>query len=396
MKSFGRGRLALVFGLGVMVSSGCGEDAGGAAKAEPKASAQTATDKAATSASASDKKVANAPATGAPTSTTTASTEAPASSAAPAGNPAAAAGPGQLPKGTNGILPPGEADKLLPVGGKPVVTVLDKGAEPRESLVYDLSKGQKDSFGIGMDMTMKMDMGGRATPPIKMPRMNMLMELVANDKNPEKDVFIEGLMKGVTVDAGADAMQKQLSETLKKELDGLKGLKMTYWVSPKGEVRDSKLVIPPSAPASAQQMMQGMLQSMDSMVAPLPKEDVGVGAKWSAITRVMSNGADFLQLARYTLKQKDGTKLTFDVEIEQVAAKGTIDAPGLPPGVKTSLKSIESAGKGTMVLDLKQLSPVSSQTNMALKMSLHVEAQGKQEDMSMEMGMGVEFTHPKK
>lgn len=396
MKSFGRARLALVFGLGMMVA-GCGEDAGGAAKPEPKASAQGAGDKPASSAIASDEKVAKAPATGAPTEAPTATTsaEAPASTAAQAGAPSAASGVGQLPKGTNGILPPGEADKLLPIGGKPVITMLDKGGEPRESLAYDLAKGQKESFGIGMDMTMKMDMGGRATPSIKMPRMNMLMDLAANDKNPENDVFIEGLMKGVSLDAGADPMQKQLAETIKKELDGLKGLKMTYWVSPKGEVRDSKLVIPPSAPASAQQMMQGMLQSMDSMVAPLPKEEVGVGAKWTALTRVMSNGADFLQLARYTLKQKDGTKLTFDVEIEQVAAKGSIDAPGLPPGVKTNLKSIESGGKGSMVLDLKQLSPVSSQTNMALKMGLSVEAQGKQEEMAMEMGMVVEFTHPK-
>lgn len=379
-------------GLGLMSFSvlGCGEEQAGAAKAEPKTSAQASAPEPVSSAAPADKQA---------KTDASASSDVPAASAttaAPGAVPATPGAAGQLPKGEKGILAPGVADKLLPVGGKPIVTVVEKGGEPREALAYDLAKDQKESFGIGMDMTMKMEMGGKATPAISMPRMNMLMDLAVKDKNAEKDVFIDGIMSGVSVDAGTDDMQKQLSESLKKELAGLKGLKMSYWVSPNGEVRDAKLDIPPNAPPTAQQMMQGMMQSMDSMVAPLPKEEVGVGAKWAALTRVSSNGADFLQMARYTLKQRDGEKLTIDIEIEQAAAKGSIDAPGLPPGVKTKLTSIDSAGKGSMLIDLKKITPVTSQMKMTMKMALNVEAQGKQENMAMEMGMAVEFTHPKK
>ncbi len=370
------------FGLGLVLVGltvgACGESTSGTpASAEP-----TSTQAAATSAPSGAPSAKRAE--GAPTATESAATPAPTASAVATPQTNAVA----LPAGKNGILAAGQADKLLPVGGKPVVSLIDAGGEPRESLTYDLAKGQKESFSIDMDMTMKMEMGGKQSPAITMPRMSMLMDLAVKDKSAENDVFIDGVMTGVNV-TGTDATQKQIADKLKGEMGALKGLSMQYWVSPKGSVRDAKLTVPAGAPAAAQQMMQGMMQSMDSMVAPLPGEPVGLGAKWAALTRVTSNGADFLQLSRYTLKARDGSRLTLDVEIEQVAAKASIDAPGLPPEVKTNLTAIDSGGKGAVTIDLKKLTPASSQVKMDMKMSLEVLAQGKKEEMKMEMGMAI-------
>lgn len=408
------GLVALFLG-GLVAASGCDQKQG--ATAEPSSAKTAAATAAQTSAaktaeaaapkdapSAEAKPASSAPsepanalapsASGAPVAPSTGAPATPATVAPDAKAVALGAPVTTLPKGTNGVLAAGAADKLIVVGGKPVVSVIDAGKAPKSSLAYDVAKGAKESYGLGMDMAMKMELGGKSMPAMALPRMNMAMDFQAKDKNPANEIFVDARVSGISLDA-KDATQKQVASALQGQLDGLKGLTMSYWVSPKGNVRDVKTTVPPNAPQAAQQMLQGMSQSVESMVAPLPAEEVGVGAKWTVLTRVASGGADIVQLARYTLKEKNGTKLTLDMEVEQVAAKDAINAPGMPAGVTAKLTAFDSGGKGTMTLDTKNMGPDSGTMKVLSKMGLAVDAQGKQEKMSMEMTIGVEFTRPK-
>lgn len=407
------GLVALV--LGGLAAAGCDQNQGATAEPSPaKTSATSAQTSAAKATSAATSAANEAPsseakpgssapsepanalapsASGAPSATSSAAPATPAT-VAPDAKTTVALAVTTLPKGTNGVLAAGAADKLIVVGGKPIVSVSDTGKAPKSNLSYDVAKGAKESYGLGMDMSMKMDLAGKSMPAMALPRMNMAMDFQAKDKNPANEIFVDARVSGISLDA-KDATQKQMASALQGQLDGLKGLTMSYWVSPKGNVRDVKTTVPPNAPQAAQQMLQGMSQSVESMVAPLPSEEVGVGAKWTVLTRVASGGADIVQLARYTLKEKNGTKLTLDMEVEQVAAKDAINAPGMPAGVSAKLTAFDSGGKGTMTLDTKNMGPDSGTMKVLSKMGLAVDAQGKQEKMSMEMTIGVEFTRPK-
>jgi hypothetical protein len=156
--------------------------------------------------------------------------------------------------------------------------------------------------------------------------------------------------------------------------------------------------LPPGLPPSAQQMMSGMSQSFESMVAPLPDGPVGAGARWQVVTRVNNAGADILQFATYTLKARNGSKITLDVAIDQLAASGSIKAPGMPPGVSASLSSLKSSGGGTTRLDLTSIAPEAGQLSLKTSMDIDVAAGAGSatEKSRVDLTMAAEMFRPAK
>jgi predicted small lipoprotein YifL len=308
--------------------------------------------------------------------------EAPAPDRANAKAPPPAAGAGAagkeiaLPKAKDGVLAPGAADKVLPVGAQPIIRLIDAGAEPRSDLSYALNKGGTQKLQMSMDMVMSMRMGAKSLPPTTIPTMSMQLDMAITDKSPSGEWKVDSKLTRVTVSAKG-AQQEQMAAAMRPQVEGMKGLGMGYWINGKGHVRDVKLDIPKNFPAAAQQMLQGMNQSFESMVAPLPNEPVGVGARWQVISRMASAGADLLQSATYTLKARDGGKATLEVKLVQLAASDSINAPGMPPGVTTQVKSFSSGGSGTSLLDTKNVAPDTG--SMALKTAMDIAVKGSNE-----------------
>jgi hypothetical protein len=308
---------------------------------------------------------------------------------------AAAAGGTSAPKTANGILGPGAADKILKAGSRPLVKLVAPGAEPREVLTYALDKGVKQSLGMGMDMVMSLKMGQSAMPPMAIPRMVMNLDMTVGDKDAGGDWKIDAALLRVGLEPKGE-QQQQMATQMQPHVDSMKGLTMTYFVTPKGHVHDVKINVPPGFPAQAQQMLTGMNQSFESMVAPLPNEPVGIGGKWEVTTRVVSSGADLLQFAVYTLKEKAGSKATLDVTVTQVAASEKITAPGMPAGATARLKRFSSGGTGTNKLDVKSATPEGGRMNVKTGMDLEVSlGAGGAEATSVETTLAVEFTRPK-
>lgn len=278
-----------------------------------------------------------------------------------------------LPRASNGVLAAGAADKVLPLGGKPIVKLLEPGAEPRSDLSYALTRGASQKMSMGMDMTMGIKTQGQALPPTAIPRMTMVFDATAADKSPAGDVRIDSRLTAVSIDPNG-GQQEQMARALRPQVEAMKGLGMAYWVSPKGNVRDVKLDIPASMPAAAQQLLGGMSQSFESMVTPLPAEAVGVGARWQVISRIATGGADLLQSAIYLLKARSGSRATLEVSLVQLSASDTIHGPQMPAGMSAKIKAFASAGQGTSQVDLKSVAPEGA--SMALKTTMTIAVQG--------------------
>lgn len=313
---------------------------------------------------------------------------------APAGGGEKTASSG-LPAAKNGILPPGAADKVLAVGARPIVKLTNPGGEPRAELTYALDKGAKQPLGMSMDMTMTLRMGGQAPPPITIPRMVMVLDMVVGDRNAQGEWKIDAALGRATVEPAGD-QQEAMAKQMRPHVEGMKGLTMNYWVTPKGYVHDVKINIPPNFPAQAQQMLTGMNQSFESMVAPLPAEPVGVGATWEVIARISSGGADLLQLSKYTLKSKSGAKATLDVKVTQLAANDAVNAPGMPAGAKARLRSFSSSGGGASQLDTKSVAPEGGRMDVKSAMEIEVTTAGAgaPQQTSVDTALSVQFTRP--
>jgi hypothetical protein len=309
--------------------------------------------------------------------------------AAPAANSSA-------PAAKNGILAPGEADKILAVGARPTVKLMSPGAEPRAPLSYELEQGSKHRLGMGMDMLMSIRMGEQAIPATSIPRIVMGLDMLIAEKSAQGDWKVDANLDRASLEPKGD-QQKAIAQQMLPSIDGMKGMRMSYWVTPKGHVRDVQLKLPEGFPAQAQQMLQGMNQSFESMMAPLPVDAVGIGATWEVVTRVASSGADLLQFATYTLKKKTGSKALLEVTVKQLAAKATITAPGLPAGTLARLVAFKSEGSGTNEIDTKSVAPENGKMVVNSGMTLEVSgAGGPVQETTMDTALTVTFTKPKK
>jgi len=309
---------------------------------------------------------------------------------------AAPAAGSSAPAAKNGVLAPGQADKILAVGAKPSVKLMSPGAEPRAPLAYELDQGSKHRLGMGMDMLMSIRMGEQAIPATSIPRIVMGLDMLIAEKSPQGEWKVDANLDRAGLEPKGD-QQKAIADQMLPSIEGMKGMRMSYWVSPKGHVRDVELKLPEGFPPQAQQMLQGMNQSFESMMAPLPVDPVGIGAQWEVVTRVSSSGADLLQFATYTLKKKTGSKALLEVSVKQLAAKATITAPGLPAGTLARLVAFKSEGSGTNEIDTKSVAPESGKMVVKSGMTLEVSGGGvPAQETTMDTTLTVTFTKPKK
>jgi hypothetical protein len=296
-----------------------------------------------------------------------------------------------LPHPANGVLPAGAADKVLAAGAPPIVRLLDGGAEPRSDLSYALVKGSSQRAAMALDMVVAVKARGQSVPQTPMPRMTMLFDTATAERNALSEFRIDSRLSGASVDPSG-AQQEQMARALRPQLDAMKGLGVGYWVNPKGRMRDVKLDIPASVPPAAQQLMNGMSQSFESMVTSFPQEQVGVGARWQVVSRISSGGADILQSAIYTLKSKSPARASLDVTVVQLAASDTIHTAQMPAGMVAKVKSFSSSGGGNTQVDLKSVAPEGG--TMALRTAMEIAVQGAGDETTVETSTTVQISRP--
>ena len=291
-----------------------------------------------------------------------------ASAAAPAASGAAA-----LPKAESGVLAKGEADKILPAGSPPKVRLLAPGKEPRAPLAYAFTAADQQAMTITLDMQMEMKAGERTLPQTAIPRMAMKMDLRTTEVAPSMDAKVLGELVGIGVEPNGKA-QEAIAKAMEPHLTTMKGLSMSYWVSPHGAVRDMTVTLPKDAPAAAQQTLAGMNQSLESMVAPLPHDPVGIGGQWEVVTRVNNAGVDILQYATYTLKSRAAQRASIDVSVRQIAASDQVKVPGMPDGMTATLRAFTSSGAGSSEIDTGHVAPTKGAMKVRSTMTIAVGA----------------------
>lgn len=173
----------------------------------------------------------------------------------------------------------------------------------------------------------------------------------------------------------------KLAAEVQSQLRGMVGLSIAYTVHPNGQVRDPVTDIPKATPEAAKQTIQEVTGSLDSTTAVLPNEPIGVGARWDVLTRI-TGSMDMLQLSTYTLRDRDRTKATLDVEVKQVAATDTLKNPAIGVG---RILSMSSSGSGALKIDTSSIVVDSSEVSVRSAMKLLVDvAPGQKADAAVE------------
>lgn len=247
--------------------------------------------------------------------------------------------------------------------------MLSNGAEPRFELKYQPAAGTKQVMEMAMDMSMDMAPMGS----IVMPTMIMTADAEVT-KADASSMTVQMTFTDVDARDTKDSMAG-MADMLKGELAKVKGTKTTMTIDPHGKVLSSDISSPSNDPMLAQTMQQTK-QSLDQMLAQLPKEPVGKGAKWKITQQLESGGMKMDQSTVFELVDVSATTATIKAVSTMSAPKQTIDQGGM----SATLEKLDGNSAMEMKIDFTKIVP-SVEGNISMKMSMS--AMGQKMDMTM-------------
>jgi hypothetical protein len=250
----------------------------------------------------------------------------------------------------------------------PTVEVLRDGSEPREAL--RLAPPAGSSASVAMTLRLGVEQSGASDASLKAPPIRVTIDTALQDTTANGDFHATFAYPSFDVLRGNDASaaQRRRIERTLADFDGLSG---ELTVTPRGELVDSNLEIPPDADTEASQLLTQIGDQFRDLTIPLPEAAVGVGARWRATTQLTINGIEARQVNEYRLKKRTGTTLELDVRGTQTARRQTVDSPG---PVTLRVKSYKTTFRGTTTLDLTRLLPVESSVRGSGDQTFDVEA----------------------
>jgi len=309
------------------------------------------------------------------TATATATAEPTATATEPAPSATASAAPVvkgfAFPSPKSGILSLADADKILKTGAHPKVRVLDAGKEPLTKLAYKPTKGATQALRVDLDQKVTAVVQGQ-TAPVMSPAQALDVDLETGDVDDATGALVTVTLRKMSLKP-LDGIDAATLEELQKQLSGLNGYALRERVSPFGDTSDAKIQLPPTAPKGSEMFVTTMNDVFRAMLPNLPEEPVGVGAKWQSLTREDHGGANVMQLAEYTLKERSGDKLTLGYSARQVAAGDQIKLPiAAPEGTTTQLTKFVSTTSGSLVVDTREIAPIKGRSTQETKVGIDV------------------------
>jgi len=272
--------------------------------------------------------------------------------------------------------------------GAPVVKLIDAGSSPKTKLRMTPAKGSKQTSIMTMKMDQAMVMSGQKLPATPTPAMQFTMEVAVTDVATNGDFAFEFSYPKVSL-VEDDNVEAAVKEAMKGMLKSMEGMSGSAVVTNRGFTKEADMKLPPKVNAQIKAMIDSMKESMSRLSSPLPEEPIGVGGKWSVTQLVEVNGMKLKQTSSHTLNKVDGATYDISVEVTQTAEPQDVKTPGLPEGSTLTLESLESTGKGTMMLDVNRVFPFSEiKTDSKISMEMNTGGQ----DLSMQIDMKIEMS----
>lgn len=208
----------------------------------------------------------------------------------------ASAAPGASAAGAQGAGGPAAGEEEAENGDRKF-KIIEAGAEPRVARRYAF-KAQNDTRVMTMKVIMVRDAGGKkqeqAQPPLTMTLSVVPKPAVAPKKGSVLEVAIKKFdQEGLDKARAAQAQQV------------FKGLGVIVDVSPRGGLGELKFA-GQKPPQGAEDVVQLLVKALEILVAPLPEEPIGVGAKWQEEKTDRDRAVEIKTVSTCVLKEWSG------------------------------------------------------------------------------------------
>ena len=266
------------------------------------------------------------------------------------------------------------------------VKLLVPGKEPRTALRFHPKTGDKQSVEMTIKMGMAMKLGD-ANTPIKLPAMQLQMDLTVTDVSASGDIKYESVVSEAGTVDDADTLP-QVAEAMKSSIGKMKGLTGNGILSSRGQSKGLNIKLPPDADPQLKQAMEQVTETMGRISTPFPDEPIGPGAKWEYKFAVKSQGMLINQGMTYELASMDADQVSLKLSITQSAPSQKVQNPALQ-GMKVDLTKLTGTGSGEITVDLGKIVPTQGNSTIHDEMTMGMNAGGQKQTMNMSLDANV-------
>ncbi|HEY6722466.1 MAG TPA: hypothetical protein VI197_00505 [Polyangiaceae bacterium] len=240
----------------------------------------------------------------------------------------------------NGIFGPGGADKEMPVGAPPKITLGGQGEAPRYTLSGATLK-PRDKMKGTIQMAVQTDPRQGALP------VDFSLSFEGKPPVAEPGAAATALTHVVATVEAASVGAVDLPAAVTDELKKLKGSRIEYELAANGAGSNfTPMLTKQAAGSELTNVFNALGDALATLTLPMPDQPVGTGAFWMATTRERVMGLDTVTYRLIRVERAEPTQMTFTLETKRYAASADFS---LVPGNWT-LVEFQSAADGTAML----------------------------------------------
>jgi len=278
-------------------------------------------------------------------------------------------GPGAVEEGgppANGIFAPGAADKEMPKGASPKITLGSEGAMPRVALRTLPKPGSKFSGTIQIALQSNPQQGAipillSVTIEAKKPAA-----AAAGDKPPGPEPFpMSARVTGAKIDA--PGAPRELDQLVGK----LKGSKVDYDILPDGAGTGYRFEVPPGIQEpEIRDAIRALSDTLALLTIPYPDKPLGEGGYWMVTSRGELFGLDLVTYRLIKLEKVTPDAVVLKVNTKRYSADTRFELPGLPANIPPTLVEFQANSDGVLQLTPGAPFPQSGQIESVLAAAL--------------------------
>lgn len=245
--------------------------------------------------------------------------------------------------------PDGSASADGSAAEAPRIEVLGTGTGPKRRLVLDLEEGHRETSSMRLVMRMELGPAQSVEVPYTMPLTTTVTE-AGDDGYAATSVLGKPVVDTTKV---ADGLGAQLQGTLGL----LEGTSMHLGFGTNGAVTSSTVEVPDGVPDVVARMMDSFSSQANGLAVPFPDEEVGVGARWRAVSTLRLSGTTATVTATYELTELRDDGYTLRLTLAQRTHPGAVaGGASLVKGTSTGTGTV-TGGDG-FVMPLRAVSDV--------------------------------------
>jgi biotin carboxyl carrier protein len=239
----------------------------------------------------------------------------------------------------------------------PGVVLLEAGRGPREVLAWQAEAGTRRRLVMGLRVNTRT---GSEPAPLS-PRLRLMI-----------DASLDG-SEGASIRRGFEIQGLEVEDDTRVDAEAIESMRTTMdpLASKKGVVESDALGVATDLAVTGamavdprvSKFVASLQHAWSHLTIPLPSEEVGAGAKWTATRRMDLQGIDAWQIGTYTLTKREGRQIEVKGELVYRLADPESQPVGFD-GIGT-LRSLEATGTIEARLDLATATPIEAHVGLA-------------------------------